>query len=313
MIKPSPVYGQLAALADPTRSRLLLLLEQQPLSVGEMCEVVQLPQSTVSRHLKVLGEESLVAVRSDGASRVYRLARLDSATRKLWQAVRPEVGESAASRQDVQRLKTVLSERRARSAAFFAESAGRWDAVRRELFGAGAEVLPLLALLDGASVVGDLGCGTGQVAQRLAPFVARVIGVDASAEMIESARQRLGQYDNVEVRQGALEELPVETGELDIALLILVLHYVVEPASVLAEAARSLKPNGRLLLVDMVPHQRSDYLETMGHVWQGFSDVQIEAWFSEAGLHVERTIDLNPDPQAKGPNLFAAVARRQKL
>jgi ArsR family transcriptional regulator len=306
----TPVYGQLAALADPTRSRLLLLLEQQPLSVSELCEVVQLPQSTVSRHLKVLGEESLVTARSDGASRVYRLASLDAARRRLWQVVRPEVGQSPASRQDVQRLQTVIAERRVRSAAFFAESAGRWDSVRRELFGAGADVVPLLALLDPDLVVGDLGCGTGQVAQRLAPYVRQVIGVDASAEMIATAQQRLGGLENVEVRQGSLEELPVTTGELDVALLILVLHYIVEPVRVLSEAARALGKNGRVLLVDMLPHQRSEYLETMGHVWQGFGSQQLEEWCAEAGLRLERIVELTPDAQARGPNLFAAVARR---
>ncbi|MGH7461668.1 MAG: ArsR/SmtB family transcription factor [Longimicrobiales bacterium] len=306
----SPVFGQLAALADPTRSRVLLLLEQQPLTVSELCDVLQLPQSTVSRHLKVLAEEGWVSVRAEGASRVYRLSRLEPAARKLWQAVRQEISEIATSRQDALRLGAVRAERRTRSAAFFAAAAGQWDAVRREMFGVGAEVMPLLSLLDSGSVVGDLGCGTGQVAAKLAPFVAEVIGVDASPEMIESAKQRAARYANVSIRQGQLEDLPVETGELDIALLMLVLHYIVDPARVLGEAARGLRPGGRLLVTDMVPHDRAEYQETMGHIWQGFSAEQLDAWLGASGFTVERRVELPPDPQAKGPNLFAAVARR---
>lgn len=306
----TPVFGQLAALADPTRSRLLLLLEQQPLSVTELCAVLQLPQSTVSRHLKVLAEEGWVLVRADGTSRVYRLGTLEATARRLWQAVREEVALTATSQQDGLRLRTVLADRRSRSAAFFAAAAGQWDGMRRDLFGAGAEAMPLLSLLEPSLVIGDLGCGTGQIALKLAPFVDRVIGVDASGPMIETARQRLVAYPNVAIRQGQLEELPVESGELDIALLVLVLHYIVDPARVLTEIARALRPGGRLLLVDMVPHDRSEYLDAMGHVWQGFALEQLREWLETSGFRLERRVDLPPDPHAKGPNLFAAVARR---
>jgi SAM-dependent methyltransferase len=310
MRNASPVFAQLAALADPTRSRVLLLLEQQPLTVGELCEVMQLPQSTVSRHLKVLVDEDWAAARADGASRVYRLGKLSPAARTLWQAVRKEVSEIPSSRQDVQRLRVVRSARRSRSAAFFAAEAGRWDAIRRDLFGEAIEVLPLLAMLDPTMVVGDLGCGSGQVSARLAPFVGRVIGVDASGEMIEAASGRVSDLGNVSIRQGQLEELPIETEELDLGLLILVLHYVEDPPRVLAEARRVLRPGGRLLIVDMVPHDRSEYLETMGHVWQGFAADVLDEWLAGSDLGIERRIELPPEARAKGPNLFAAVVRR---
>ena len=306
----SPVFGQLAALADPTRSRILLLLEQQPLSVTELCAVVQLPQSTVSRHLKVLGDEGWTAVRSEGASRLYRLGRLEPWARKLWQAVSDEVRDTATGQQDAERLRAVLTERRNRSAAFFAASAGDWDAVRRDLFGGSSLVNPLLALLERYWVVGDLGCGSGQVMSTLAPYVGRVIGVDASPEMIETARTRLADVPNAEIRSGMLEDLPIGTAELDVALLILVMHYLADPARVLSEVGRSLKPGGRLLIVDMVPHDRSEFRETMGHLWQGFSSEDLEQWLGSE-LQLERRIEMPPDPQARGPSLFAAVARRR--
>jgi ArsR family transcriptional regulator len=307
MIKTaSPVFGQLAALADPNRSRILLLLEQQPLSVGELCAVLQLPQSTVSRHLKVLVDEGWAIARSEGASRLYRLARLGAAAVQVWQAVRAEVAATPAGMQDNQRLSAVLDARRTKSTAFFSAAAADWEKMRAELFGSSAEVLPLLALLDPEWVIGDLGCGTGQITRLLAPFVKRVIGVDGSPAMLEIARTRVPAA--VALRAGQLESLPIADGELDVALLFLVLHYVVDPALVLREAARCLKPGGRVLIVDMMPHERADMHETMGHVWPGFSREQLHEWLQAAAFeHVHHT-SLPADARAKGPALFALRA-----
>lgn len=307
MIKTAtPVFGQLAALADPTRSRILLLLEQQPLSVGEICTVMQLPQSTVSRHLKVLLAEGWSVARAEGASRLYRMAKLRPGTRRIWQTVRSEVADTAASRQDRQRLHAVLEVRREKSAEFFSGAASDWDRMRLDLFGSNAELLPLLALLDSDAVIGDLGCGTGQIARTLSPFVARVIGVDASRAMLKAAKSRA--LPNVEFREGDLESLPVANDEIDVALMFLVLHYVVEPEVALREAARSLRPGGRLLLVDMMPHDDEQMRETMGHVWPGFSSEQLNEWLSAAGFARVHHIELPVDARAKGPALFATRA-----
>ena len=309
MIKTaSPVFGQLAALADPTRSRMLLLLEQQPLSVTEVCSVLQLPQSTVSGHLKVLVDEGWASARAEGASRLYRVAGLKAPAKKIWETVRTEVAMTPASEQDRQRLNAVLEVRRDKSAAFFSAAASDWERMRLELFGGNAELLPLLALLDETLIIGDLGCGTGQIARTLSPFVQRVIGVDASSAMLEAARQR--GTANIELREGRLEDLPLADGEVDVAMLFLVLHYVVEPARVLAEAARSLKQGGTVLIVDMMPHDREEMRETMGHVWPGFSSQQINEWLSDAGFTQARHITLPVDARAKGPALFAARATK---
>jgi ArsR family transcriptional regulator len=204
----------------------------------------------------------------------------------------------------------VLAERRTRSQEFFSASAAQWDALRAELFGQRADLLALPGLLDEDWTVGDLGCGTGQVAAALAPFVRGVIAVDQSRAMLAAARVRLKGMDNVELRSGDLEELPIEDRALDAAVLLLVLHYVVDPAGALAEARRVLKPGGRLLVMDMTPHAREEYRQTMGHVWQGFDAEQIGAWAVEAGLERVRYRSLPPDAQAKGPGLFAATMRR---
>jgi SAM-dependent methyltransferase len=308
------VLERLGALADDIRSRTLLLLDRHELAVGELCSVLQLPQSTVSRHLKVLADGGWVVARTEGPSRRYTMApQLEPEARRLWQVVRAQLADGAAAAQDAERLRSVLAERRSRSQEFFSASAAQWDALRAELFGQRADLLALPGLLDEEWTVGDLGCGTGQVTTALAPFVRRVIAVDQSRAMLAAARARLKGVDHVELRSGDLEELPIEDRELDAALLLLVLHYVVDPAKALAEALRALKPGGRLLVMDMTPHARDEYRQTMGHVWQGFDAEQIAAWAAEAGFERVRYRSLPPDAQAKGPGLFAATMRRPSV
>ena len=306
------IFDRMSALADTTRSRLLLVLEPHELTVSELCAVLQLPQSTVSRHLKVLGDEGWVASRAEGTSRRYRMApdQLDPPARRLWSLVREQVADAPAAAQDAQRVQGVLARRRTRSQEFFSSAAGEWDRLRAELFGRRADLLALLALLDEGWTVGDLGCGTGQVAAALAPFVGRVVAVDESAAMLTAARGRLEGCENVELRHGALESLPVDDAELDAAVLFLVLPYLAAPGAALAEAARALRPGGRLLVVDMTPHDREEYRHQMGHLWQGFSREELGGWTEAAGLGALRYHPLPPDPEAKGPVLFAASARR---
>jgi ubiquinone/menaquinone biosynthesis C-methylase UbiE len=306
------IFDRMSALADTTRSRLLLVLEPHELTVSELCAVLQLPQSTVSRHLKVLGDEGWVASRAEGTSRRYRMApdQLDPPARRLWSLVREEVADAPAAAQDAQRVQGVLARRRTRSQEFFSSAAGEWDRLRAELFGRRADLLALLALLDEGWTVGDLGCGTGQVAASLAPFVRRVVAVDESAAMLTAARDRLEGCENVELRHGALESLPVGDAELDAAVLLLVLPYLAEPGAALAETARALRPGGRLLVVDMTPHDREEYRHQMGHLWQGFSREELRGWTEAAGLDALRYHPLPPDPEARGPVLFAASARR---
>lgn len=309
----SAVLDHLTALSDPTRGRLLLVLEGRELAVSELCAVLQLPQSTVSRHLKVLADDGWLEVRPEGTSRIYLMepARLDGARRRLWDAVRVDLSELPTAAQDGQRLESVLAERATRSREFFLASAGEWDRLRSDLFGRQAGPAALLGLLDRDLVVGDLGCGTGAVSAALAPFVSRVVAVDGSPSMLAAARERLGAAGNVELRAGELEELPVADGELGAAVLYLVLHHVAEPGRALAEVARTLAPGGRLLVVDMNPHDRQEYRHEMGHVWLGFDRRQLGKWMEAAGLDELRVIPLPPDAEAKGPTLFAGTAMKR--
>jgi ubiquinone/menaquinone biosynthesis C-methylase UbiE/DNA-binding transcriptional ArsR family regulator len=310
-LKPTALFGQMTALADPTRSRVLLALERNELTVNELRAIMQLPQSTISRHLKMLSAEGWVEARAEGTSRHYRIATdsLDPATRRLWHLVRDEVVHSTAAEHDARRTQSVLAERSTRSQQFFSTSAGQWDRMRLELFGRRADTA-LLGLLDESWKVADLGSGTGAISQSIAPFVSQVIAVDESNAMLSAARKRLNGIENVDIRNGRLESLPLADGEVDVALLFLVLHYAPDPVRVIAEAVRVLKPGGRLLVLDMMPHDRQDLRQTMGHLWQGFDNTTLTGWMQSAGLDGIRYNPLPPDPEAKGPMLFAATGKR---
>ncbi len=315
-----PLLEGMAVLAEPVRARLLAVLERQELTVSEVCAVLQLPQSTASRHLKALVDGGWVAARREGTSRHYAAlpARWPVAGRQLWALVRDQMAGTPAEEEDRRRLEGVLARRRSRSQEFFSGAAGRWSELRRELFGRGFELQALPGLLDPGWVLGDLGCGTGQTSETRAPFVRRVIAVDDSEAMLAAARRRFAAAHggagkgaaNVELRQGRLETLPVADGELDAALLVLVLHHLPDPGRALREAGRALRPGGRLLVVDMLPHSRQEYRQQMGHLWLGFAADQLTDWLRTAGFGGTRFHPLPTDPDAKGPGLFVAGAQR---
>lgn len=310
----SPILDHMAALADPIRCRLLLPLERHELTVSEMCSVLQLPQSTVSRHLKTLADDGWVASRRDGTSRFYGmvLEDLDAGAKRLWPLIREQVSAGHAADQDARRLKSVLARRRSKSQAFFASASGQWDRLRAELFGDRVHLHALLALVEPTLTVGDLGCGTGQVSEILAPHVAHVIAVDGSTDMVQAARARCKGTPNVDVRRGDVEALPIDDAQLDAAIVSLVLHHVPDPSRALREVSRVLKPGGRVLIVDMLPHDRAEYQQQMGHVWLGFPERTMRRYLEGAGFERPAVAPLPVDADAKGPGLFVAVASKKR-
>lgn len=305
----TPLTDRLVALSEMLRLRICRLLEQLELSVGEVAKVVQLPQSTVSRHLKVLADAGWLQKRAEGTATMYRLLLddLEAPARALWQTIRGQLEGDLLVAEDLRRLGAVLAERRTDSLAFFGRVAGEWDKVRQELFGSLFTTRALLALLPRSWVVADLGCGTGNGAELLAPFVGEVIALDQSKPMLDAARKRLASLSNVRFVDGPIEAIPLDSGSVDAAVCLMVLHHVAEPVEALSEMRRIVRPGGVALVVDMLEHDRTEYRHTMGHRHLGFPPEAMREMFRRAGFEGARILPLPGDPDARGPGLFAAV------
>lgn len=310
--KPDLLIARMGSLADPTRLRLLRLLERHELGVADLCDVLQLPQSTVSRHLKVLFDQRWVRSRRRATNHLYRtiLDELDPAARKLWLLAREQTENWPTVEQDRLRLAERLRAREQSSEEFFAGAAAEWDRLRGELYGGTFTQAATLALLPPDTIVADLGCGTASVASRLAPHVKRVIAVDNSAAMLKAAQKRTAGLPNVELRRGDLLSLPIEDASCDAAILLLALTYIEQPAEVLTEVWRILRPGGRTVVVDLLSHDREDFRRQMGQLHSGFEPTTLHQSFLSAGFSMAAVRPLPPEPGVKGPALFLATATR---
>jgi len=337
---PDALLRRMQSLADESRLRLLHLLERHELGVADLVDVLQLPQSTVSRHLKVLSDEGWTRSRRQGTHHLYRLieSELDPAARKLWLLSRDQTHDWPAIRQDELRLARILRQRETESQNFFAGAAAEWDKLRSEMYGTTFSHSALLALIPRDYIIADLGCGTGQLSEQLSPHVQKIIAVDNSPAMLKAARKRFGhradreqQTDradsanaaranadrtgasaNVDLRRGDLTAIPIDSASVDAALLVLVLAYVDDPPAVLAEMSRITKPGGRAILIDLLPHTRDDFRRHLGQLHLGFSPDSLRSTLSTCGF-ADTTIQIHPlipDPGAKGPALFLASAKR---
>lgn len=311
--KPDALLRWMGSLADPHRLRVLRLLERHELGVAELCDVLQMPQSSVSRHLKLLADDGWVESRRQGTTNFYRMRgkEMGRPARRLWQLAREQTEGWATLHQDQVRLVRRLRDRQTSSQAFFAGAAGDWDRIREDLYGSSFNWDAMLALLPSTWTVADLGCGTGTQTAALARFVDRVIAVDNTGPMLQAARQRTADLPNVEVREGDLESLPIEDGTCDAALLVLVLAYLPQPAAALAEMGRILKPGGQAVVVDLLRHDREDFRRQMDQRCLGFEPQQMTRLLQDAGLSVLRCEPLAPEPKAKGPALLLASATRE--
>jgi SAM-dependent methyltransferase len=304
----------IANLSEMVRLRILRLLEAHELAVGEVAKVLQLPQSTVSRHLRLLTEGGWLVRRTEGTATLYELILDDLSleARALWVTVRDQMASSADLDDDDRRLRAVLAERRLDSETFFGQVAGQWDDLRNSLFGEEFTTRALLSLLPRDWVVADLGCGTGNASEILSPYAQRVIAVDNSDAMLEAARKRLEGVTNVTFVTGTLEKLPLESSSVDAAVAVLVMHHIADIAPVLRELSRILRTpggGGVALVVDMCAHDRTEYKRTMGHQHLGFAEDELRGLATHAGFAHVDWWELPSHPDGKGPGLFAAALR----
>ncbi|QBM76127.1 metalloregulator ArsR/SmtB family transcription factor [Sphingomonas sp. AAP5] len=277
------------ALADATRLRIVALLRTMELSVGELAQVLGQSQPRVSRHVKILCDAGLAERRKEGSWVFVALgsgATVGPIATALdaWGEIEPDHWRVA----DAARLAAVRADRAASAASWFEANAGQWDAIR-SLHIAESEVEAAMSAVLGDAPIGqliDIGTGTGRMLELFAGRAGQALGIDRSSEMLRLARAKLSErgLSNAELRQADLYALPLGDAAADVAIVHHVLHFAQQPGAAIAEAARVLKPGGRLLIADFAAHDREDLRAKDAHTRLGFADDQIETWFAAAGL-----------------------------
>lgn len=311
--------GILKAFAEETRLRILRLVSSQALSVNELVEALRIGQPRISRHLAVLKRAGLVADRREGNRVFYRMApeRLGGFPAAVWEAVLSQQAHERFFTQDLARCQKVLAARKARSRAYFDAVAREWDCIKRNYISDAVPFMVVAKLLGPGALAVDIGAGTGEAVAALAATGARVIGVDSSEKMLQVCRQRLTEaaLENVELRLGDAEALPLADGECDTALASMVLHHLPDPAAGVREMARVVKAGGKVVIIDLVSHAQEWTREIMADVWLGFSEGQIRSWLTRAGLaDVTYSASSLPSPAEEGSGekleTFVAVAAK---
>jgi ArsR family transcriptional regulator len=292
-----PLLDALRAAGEPTRLRLIALLRDGELTVGEIAEVLNQSQPRVSRHLKLLADAGLIERLPEGTWVFYRLAHGGGAGRLLESLFGLLPGNEARLEGDRQRL-AVIRGRRARQAAdYFSANAKSWDRLGA-LHIDEAEIEGVLLDLLGKAEIHDLldiGTGTGRVLTLLGPKVGRGVGLDNSSAMLAIARTKLAEAGlrNCHVRHGDMYDLPWQGQSFDAVTIHQVLHFAERPAAMVAEAARMLRPEGRLVIVDFAPHGVEALRTEHAHRRLGFADREILEWMAEAGLEPGRVRHLS--------------------
>jgi len=304
-------------LSDPTRLRILRLLEREALVVQELMEVLGMAQSRVSRHLAILREAGLVADRRDRTYVSYRMeAPQDPWWRDAWQIVRENLeGDSTAERDDAA-LARVVAARGASARSFFDIVGPEWDALRKVFNDDLVRARAINHLIRPDQKVADIGTGTGILALELARLGVSVIGVDGSSRMLEAAEENLradasAEPGRVEFRRGDAHALPLEDAEVDAAFAHMVLQYLDTPDRALAEMHRVVRPGGILVVVDFVAHDLAWMRDELGVKNLGFSEAAIAEWVTALGMN-EPQIRIQ-DPATRGrdlPSSFVAVAHK---
>jgi demethylmenaquinone methyltransferase/2-methoxy-6-polyprenyl-1,4-benzoquinol methylase/ArsR family transcriptional regulator len=297
-VSPPMLITALEAAGEITRLRLLALLSEAELTVSELVTILGQSQPRISRHLKLLSEAGLIERHREGAWAFFRLADR-GALGEVAQAIVGRLDRAdALLATDHARLAEVRQARAEQAARYFAERAADWDRIR-SLHVPEERVEAALREIVGDKhfhAVLDLGTGTGRMLELLAAHANRAVGLDQSPAMLNVARARLDHagFRNVQLRQGDIYALPVERDGYDLVVIHQVLHYLDDPARALREAARTLRPGGRLVIIDFAPHELEFLRESHAHRRLGFSHEEVSSLLEEAGLSVESQRDLTP-------------------
>ncbi|TWI72461.1 ArsR family transcriptional regulator [Desulfobotulus alkaliphilus] len=296
------------ALSDPTRIRLIHILDRHELSVNEIVAVMGMGQSRISRHLKILTDAGLLSCRRDGVWAFYGVPS-EGSGRNYVTAVREWLRQEPELEADMVRAAEVLEARRKSTSRFFDTIATEWDRLRLEILGTFDLNAALLERAGKPGLAVDLGCGTGELLRGLAARARSVIGVDYSMEMLAEAERRF-RAEGIEgdFRLGAIEHLPVANGVADLAVISLALHHLPDPEGGIRDAARILAPGGVLLLADFDRHEKEFLRERFGDRWLGFAEETIRRFLDGAGFELME-LETFTLPSSLRLHLYRAVRR----
>jgi len=302
------ILKSLRLLADPSRVRIVLLLEREELSVAELQEILAMGQSTISTHLSQLKQAGIVEDRRTGKNILYRLKVFGNGTQQqVLEVLRHAVKEIPEAAEDREALRLALRRRQDRVRAYFDELAGKFGrqyVPGRSWQGLAETFLMLMPPL----VIADLGAGEGTVSQLLARRAKKVIAVDNSEKMVEFGAElaRAHRVKNLEYRLGDLEDLPVKKGEADVAFFSQSLHHAQHPERALAESFRIVKPGGRVIILDLLKHHFEEARALYADVWLGFSEVDLRRMLTDAGFDNINTAIVHRE--SEGPHFETILA-----
>ncbi len=301
----------LRAVAEATRLRILFLLMQCELTVKDLTKILGQSQPRISRHLKLLHQAALIERHREGSWVYFRLADsgfgagLAGHVLSAFDEADPTFGR------DRDRLTSLLKVRAAAAQAYFERNAADWDRLRSLYVDETVVEQAMRAAVGNkpASLLVDLGTGTGRMLELFSGIYQKGLGIDANKAMLSYARARLDQltHSGVQVREGDIYHLPIDSDCADLVLMHQVLHYLQDPQSALVEASRILEPEGQLLVADFAPHDLDFLREEFAHERLGFSDGQMRQWMQEAGLEVVRHESLKPDTTAADGQLTVSL------
>jgi len=289
------ILKSLRLAADPNRLRLILLLEQEELSVAELQEILSQGQSRISTHLAQLKQAGLVDDRRTGKNAFYRL----TAPPELMELLRQAVSEIPEAPQDRQALRLALRKRQDKMRRYFDELAGKFG--RQYVPGRSWKgIAEALIRLMPPMVIADLGAGEGTISQLMAERAKRVIAIDNSEKMVEFGAELAKKHgiSNLEYRLGDLEDVPIRSGTVDLAFLSQALHHARHPERALSEAWRILKPGGRIAILDLNRHNFEEAREMYADLWLGFTELEMERMVKGAGFKNAETAVVYKETEA---------------
>jgi ubiquinone/menaquinone biosynthesis C-methylase UbiE len=318
MLSPTPpnklslssLISGLRAAGEDTRLRILALLDEGELTVTDLTDILGQSQPRVSRHLKLMAEAGLIERAREGAWAFFCIADRDGIGQLARALIDRIDTEDSIIAMDRERLHAVRAQRAEAAQVFFSRHAAEWDRIR-SLHAPEAVVEAAIRAIIGDKPIGsllDLGTGTGRMVSLFGGLSGRIVGIDASHAMLAVARANLERdgIKGVELRQGDIYALPVDRNAFDLVLVHQVLHFLDDPARAIREAAQTLVPGGRMIVVDFAPHDLEFLRETQAHRRLGFSESQMREWLEEAGLDVIGHQDIAP-PQSGGAQLTVSI------